>query len=427
MAERRHDLFSWPVLTGIVLCLVVRLGYGLLSPQDYEKRPLLMDGWGGIGLSMLQGKGMTLDGETPTAMRGPVCPAILAAWFASFGVSRASVVVLQSFLDTLTAVLLALAVLRFGGGRKATGAGVLIWAFYFPQLFYITRAMSEPLFTVLLMLCFWLLSRSRAPSYGAMAASGVVMGLAALTRPVAMLLLAAVAVPRWDSVPSRAWSKRALYLLVAVAVVLPWGFRNARVMGRFMLGSMNGKALYLSTYCLDQPGAPTHDPRNADFARVRAEQDLEAQGVDIEEFSELERDRWFMRTALANIRAYPLGYLREAVNNALSMLFGFYDFRFPSPAYTLVGLLHGAVYVLAALGAWRWRRRFFHPYGLLILMMLVLNTGAYAAVIGVVRFNMPMIPLLLIPGTLALSGRESSRGEVDAGASFGQSRREDRK
>ena len=169
--------------------------------------------------------------------------AYLAAFYKLFGASHLTAHVANALVGGLSAVvvyLLAREALttwraRIAGGLVAVHPGLVLYG---------ALAMSEPLSGMLVMAAFWtalVVARRRehplaGPAYGA-----IVLGIAALVRPQALLCapFLAFAVPR----DRRTWKLGAAGALAACALalvpVLPWTARNCRVMDGCALVSTN--------------------------------------------------------------------------------------------------------------------------------------------------------------------------------------------
>ncbi|MCI0440733.1 MAG: glycosyltransferase family 39 protein, partial [Chloroflexi bacterium] len=124
----------------------------------------------------------------PTSLRPPLYPALVAGVYAVCGEENyAAVRLLQLALSLMTVLL----VYRLGCMTYGPSAGTwaaLFMALYPSFLAYDNFLLTETLFTFLLMLfCVLLATSVQRRSWGAPLASGVVLGLAALTRSVLWL------------------------------------------------------------------------------------------------------------------------------------------------------------------------------------------------------------------------------------------------
>jgi hypothetical protein len=194
-------------------------------------------------------------GFDPLYKRPPGYPAVVAValWF--FGQqSLTGLLLLQHLLGVLTvAATYALSLLLHG--RAAASLAGLLTAVCGPLLVTEHYLMSESLFGLLLvatLLSFVVAAQRR--SLGLIALAGLALGLAALTRPVAQLLLPVLALlclARWAG-----WRRGLLAAMLLagcyIATVLPWMARNGAVQGSFTLAGGLGEGLAVRTIRYDQ-------------------------------------------------------------------------------------------------------------------------------------------------------------------------------
>jgi 4-amino-4-deoxy-L-arabinose transferase-like glycosyltransferase len=135
-------------------------------------------------------------------------------------------------------------------GRRSFGPGVglaaaAFTAFYPDLVWYSAHFWSEPLFLALL---WWGLERSLAADEGgsgAAAASGLLLGLAALTREVPLYFLPVLAAWMLGRRDGRSLLRAAALVATMAAVVAPWTLRNWVRFGAFVpVSTMGGRALW---------------------------------------------------------------------------------------------------------------------------------------------------------------------------------------
>ncbi len=117
-----------------------------------------------------------------------------------------------------------------------------------PHAFFAAAYVSENLLVPLLVLSAWLVVRHlKRDSFPSLVAAGIVLGYAALTQPLALLLLPAfVAAVAWSQWRRRSWllTPAAALLVSFFSVVFPWTARNYRVFGRPVLIATGGGAAF---------------------------------------------------------------------------------------------------------------------------------------------------------------------------------------
>jgi hypothetical protein len=172
----------------------------------------------------------------------------LAAFYMLFGTSHAVAHFANALVGALLAVVTYLLAREALSSRRAMVAGALV-AFHPGLVLYGALLMTEPLSALLVLGSFFVairVARAGRPLAG-IAGGALVMGLAALVRPQALLCapFLVLALPRAaaGSAARDVWRQRALGLAVACAValvpVLPWTARNCRVMDGCALVSTN--------------------------------------------------------------------------------------------------------------------------------------------------------------------------------------------
>ena len=271
---------------------------------------------------LLDGAGLT------TGLKRPIgYPLLLAGVLAAFGPDLTAVSAVQHALGVVTVGLTYLLGRACFSRWVGFGAAAAI-AVSSPQLSLEHTVLSEALFTMLLIaLTLVLIRATRASGHGPAIVAGVLLGLAALVKPVgqAMLPLAlAFAALRPGTLRRRVLSA-ALLTATFAAIVLPWMGRNLAVHGRFTVGGGLGESLLASTvdfsrgtFRFDGPDLPPEpDPtrraarriiqagvtdrasEGAVFRRLRSELGL----------SEAEADRLARDLVFETIRRQPLDFI----------------------------------------------------------------------------------------------------------------------
>jgi hypothetical protein len=126
--------------------------------------------------------------------------------------------------------------------RMVGRAAVLLLTLYPNQIGYVPLMSTEIFYEALLLLCVWLLAREQlAP----VLVSGVLFGVATLTKTQSLLLPGFLLLGVFLAAPSRRSLARLTGLACAVyittiLVVAPWTYRNYMVLGAFIPVSTNG-------------------------------------------------------------------------------------------------------------------------------------------------------------------------------------------
>ncbi|MFN8633083.1 MAG: glycosyltransferase family 39 protein [Chloroflexota bacterium] len=272
-AGRRTELL---VVLGIgLLALLVRLAFSFRAPPFVTNDSLsyLLPGF-----DLLHGGGFA-----PILKRPPLYPLFVGGVLSTFGEELRVLVLVQHLLGVVT-VLLAYGIGRLLFGPAGAAVGALLTALSGPAIVTEQYLMSEGLFTVLLAAgllaylagvrcgdslveegfadpgCAGVVATKR-PGSGRprsrvwlLGLAGALLALAALTRPLAQLVLLGLIValpvllPRWRPV-----LLGALALLLGFGiVVLPWMVRNQLVQGTFAIAGGSGEGLAVRTIRYDQ-------------------------------------------------------------------------------------------------------------------------------------------------------------------------------
>jgi 4-amino-4-deoxy-L-arabinose transferase-like glycosyltransferase len=194
----------------------------------------------GHAVRLSQGEGYVDEAKRKTAFWPVGYPLCLAVAYRLTGSRPATGIGLQIGIGTLTCLLLYFLGKQTFGVPVARVAALLL-AIYPNQVAFSTLQLTEPLFTLLVVGAFALLLRRNAGGWG-YAGAGMLLGLAALTRPA--ILLFPLFLPFWYLSQGRRW-RHALGAGLAVfcstmVTVSPWMIRNHQLSGRWTDISLSG-------------------------------------------------------------------------------------------------------------------------------------------------------------------------------------------
>jgi 4-amino-4-deoxy-L-arabinose transferase-like glycosyltransferase len=248
--------FRRGLAVAVLVAVLVRFGYVLLvvrnralglDAQSYRLLALgIRDGLGYVGPP--DGHGI----RAATATFPPVFPAYLAAASMVVGRSILALRLATAAIGVVNVALIGLLARRLAGPTVGLVAAGLA-AVYLPLVTTDGSFMSEPLYLLLVLGAVHLAVTLRdRVDVARAAATGVLIGLAALTRSEALLLIPFVAVPA--IVLARADLRRGLLSGAAVAIVpvlvlLPWHLRNASTFSEPVLFSGNSATAVAGTAC----------------------------------------------------------------------------------------------------------------------------------------------------------------------------------
>jgi hypothetical protein len=195
--------------------------------------------------NLAQGKGFISDIGEPTAARPPVLPLVLGGLYRLFGVHVAVGRALEILLGVAVVGLVYLV-----AGRLFTPGVALLAALLSainPYLIFMSSyLLTENLYTVLVLLIVLVLQRGAAHGFAGwreVAISGLLLGVASLTRPNAVLL-AGVVVPLillTGKASMRGRIGKSVVLVFAVILaIIPWTLRNHAKLGEWVVFTTHG-------------------------------------------------------------------------------------------------------------------------------------------------------------------------------------------
>lgn len=227
----------------------------------------------------------------------------------------------------------------------------------------------------------------------AMVMIGVLLGLGAYVRAPSLLLLAVV--PVWLLATGLGWWRTLLptaaAAVVAVTLLLPWGFRTWQQFGTFQMVSMNGMS---NLWMGNHPGS------DGGYHELPA---------DVAGLSVPDRERELGARAIAFIREQPGSYVVRCLRRCVSTLrsdtiaVGWSEpglvarglGGLVTPLKALTSVVH---YLIAAAALWSlWRRRRGLDRGdLLLVAVLAVLAFPFAAIVGGNRYHLPLGPILVL-------------------------------
>lgn len=351
--------------------------------------------------SMDQGAG-TLS---PTALRPPLYPALIAALWWGEGAPVTATLALQVVLGAATVTLVYLTA-RDQFGRTTAVLAAVGMIFARMTCIYTALILTETLFTFLVALGVFLWGRRRSVP------AGVAFGLAALTRttivPFLLVLFLIPLLPKWR----RRWREYAMIGVASLAVTSIWVARNAVVFGRFIpvQESGFGQNLLFGTFETRTLWGQVWNGRE-----WTADQDAHPLVSAGEGLDGMQRERVRMRLALDRITNEPLRWLTARAQQYPRL---FMDdsviYQNEPPLLVVKGilfhLLNLVIFALAAFGVFIERGRFvaLSHITLFPAFMLLIHLPLWVEP----RYSLPMMPMVAIlaaAGSLRLLERLRAR------------------
>jgi len=321
----------------------------------------------------------------PHPPHGPAYPYLLGALLAAGGGSLTFARLVQAAIGTATCVLVGLTAARWFGARAGIVTTALL-AVYGPLIWLDVSIASEGLLMFFLAAALWSAASDRQPLL-----TGALIGLAALTRPTALIFLPLLLwiVPR----------RRAIVAAAVIAVILPVTIANWRASHAFIpIQSFGGLNLYLGNSPL-RDGTASARP-GGEWEALEAQDDLGGRTLQ-----EIRRQPGAFARLL--LRKTALTFQNEEVRDTHS----FYFFRDQVPLLRwLPGfmLLFGVAAAGAATADWRDRRTHF------IAAWVALAAASCVFLVVGARYRIPIVIGLALLGGVWSGGLQAAERRAKA-------------
>jgi hypothetical protein len=351
-----------------------------------------------VAVNILNGNGYSDAPGVPNVFDAPVYQYVLAALFAVFGESLTVVKVLHAILDSVTACVVCLLALRlFASARAGVLAGLLYSVF--PLAIYLVADVApETLFTLLLALTS--LALAHAVQNGRRSHfifTGVLLGVATLTRPTTLYLLPFLIVPM---LLLRLTRRAAVHLAILslpsfVLTIAPWTVRNYVVTGEVVPVAVGGPGEVLLQG--SHPDFFTIDGKTRNY--ILYFERLKPKGIVLPpNHTDIEWDRF---TYLAAREMYAERWRNEGpAGLGLFFLhkFGRLWYATESGAHHLLSAFATVPFLLVAVAGMvtSWRRGTGRAAQLALFGILVYFILLHWITLPLVRYMIPVFPLLIV-------------------------------
>lgn len=389
-------------------------GHGLTiwDERDYDK----------LATSITERGEFAYESGRPVAIRPPLYPALVAVLYGAFGLHSYQAVRLCQILLSLGTLLLVYDL----GARlfcKRIGLWAAGWYALYPSLIlYCGLILTETLFTFLLVLFLWMLSRAvDHGSWRRLLIAGVILGLAALTRSVLWLFsvpLGLLLLFYWPGSVVRRITAAAVLAIAFAMTLAPWAIRNTLLEDTFVaVDTMGGRNLMMGNY--------EHTPFARAWATIAIEGDdswhrvLHRKHPEAAIMSQGQIDKLALREGILYAANHPWltlqrdlvklvafwGLERELVAGVTHESFG----KWSAPATVAFALVvmgaYAATILLVVFGV------LLVPANNRFLLILIVTTVAYVCALhtlsfGHSRYHLPLMPLLFPFAAAACVGRK---------------------
>lgn len=337
----------------------------------------------------------------PTAHVAPAYTLILALIFKLFGTGALGAAVKQIVTCAVAALRVSLVpLLAFQAGlgmRVALMTAALGVVWIFAPLVEVEGNFSAPWEALLLLLLIRAVYKRPVLTLRLRETFlfGAAWGLLALFNPVALIVLAALAVLwGWEqrhALPALA-ARVAVIAAAAALVMAPWAYRNHSAMGKWIwtrgnLGIEIGNGFF--------PGAYYDMVRNIQSPGMGHLLSSRTEAEAVRRMGETAYNEYRLKKAMAYLRTHPA----ESLNLVLQRFFRFW---FPAGRNILQGAVCGVFMLLAFAGIpllWRSNRRLAH----LLITVLVFFPLIYYIVHWTARYRVPIEWILVLLASLTLA------------------------
>lgn len=403
--QMRPSRIAWIAAATFALALLVRVVYVLVQSRFalFDVTFVASDSILYLTLAdnIASGRGMTLDGN-PTAFVGPGYPLFVAV-LRRFGADPFAIGVAQSVLGSLTAALAAGLAFELGRASRladrrllvVTGLAGLGAAVYPHVVFWTGYVLTETLFVFLVALSLYLTALAGRTGGPIITAAGLVMGLAAVTRPPALaigLVLAIwLALAALRGIARGGWLFAILFLIGLTLPVGAWAARNAVVLGAPVVTSTESGQVFYQGNSKGATGGTRGYVDGNDFVVLDLPPAL----------SEVERDAIHLRLALQHIAEDPAATIARWPKKIWNMW---------RPTYEGSSVRNGAITLLTylpALGLGLTGAVLLARRGGIVTTLPALFIAAWFAihviVTGMIRFRVAAEILLVVAAPFAIA------------------------
>lgn len=360
-----------------------------------------------IADNMLAGNGFRDDSGVPDGHFSPIYIAVLAGNRAVTHDSLVLVKLAHIGFDVLTAVLLTSLLTSL-----LPTATILLFAVVFALhplvLYYANNINEECLLTLAVTISFLALYRAfEKPSLNRMILAGAAGGLATMVKGSALFLPFGIAVAGalLLATPARGkWLLWAVYLGSYLVVLMPWGYRNYEVFGRF---SINPRGFGQNLWWGSDPRIFTNYGTSREEAVRQSIVEMTAKGVRCPGTNDLfATEGWELNMGLENYKElvpHPIALLHILWMKGSRT---FYASENRPSAHAMLVAIQLPLILLAFVG---WFRLFQSAQTKQFAVLMLLFIGYFFAVVSaglpMVRYFLPALPLLMIAAVCGLSAR----------------------
>lgn len=391
----------WRTLLGIALvAAIVDVAFVTLLPETFRANEAsdYFSFYRPLAQNIAAGNGLVMNGRLPSRYP-PGFPVYLAFHFLVaklLGLSAEWLITAGNVVLSTLSCFLIYWIARLAFTERIACFAALLWATYPFNLWLLKQPNSEVPFIFVLFLSVWLFLRSAFTGYIPLLLVGVLTGVAALIRPIALLvalLLSLSLLFRYAMPLLRRLIGAAMILACFLVAILPWEVALHRYSGHWVLLSTGGPPSMVNG--LDYP--LKYNGRSREWIppaasqlidRVKQHEASLATTSDIAKwlFQQFKADPVAL-TQLMLLKLWRSWFATESMLHERA-----------------IGMVQSAYGLLAIAGVWLAWRRFAEARWLIaLLVVLVLYFWAMTTlVLSIVRYMVPAMGFLMIFGAIAI-------------------------
>jgi 4-amino-4-deoxy-L-arabinose transferase-like glycosyltransferase len=398
----------------LLLAAVLRIAWAIAVPVDPVSDCAIYDQF---ARSIVAGHGYGFGPGDLNAFWSPGVAFALAGFYAVFGEGGLAVVLLNLLVALGSIALVWDLGRRWFSPLAGTTAATLL-ALWPSQIQFTTVPASEWLFNMLVLLAVWiwtLADGSLRRSLAFAAIAGVVLAAATFTRPLALLLPPLLLAERlvrtgqW----TRSMAMAAIAMTLTIGLLIPWGARNQREFGQFVLVSANsGANLWMGNNPDSKGGYMDRPERPEGFNQVQWDKELQRQSVA---FIRANPGRFLSLCARRLVILHDRETIGVVWNGpALETRYGpriLGPLKAASSLYWYIALAGGAVGAIVLLRRARWRAIVAPP----VLLLWGYFIGVHVVIVGMDRYHIPAIPWIALAAGVAFAAWRGKLQSAGAG------------
>lgn len=312
----------------VLVGFLAHFGYFLLDPSIVSNdTPTYL----AAAENMLKGHGFYSAELVPETRRTPTYPVFLAA-FMALSLDLEYVIIAQHMMVIGLALALYAFALRATKNAGLSLVAAIVFAIDPVTIFFTNKLLTETLFTVLIFMTCWtaygVTTGTKNKHLWLALVGGLIGGMAALTRPIALWFFAPLAVYFMLTLGRRGWLPA--LLCSASFVILPsvWMYRNYQQVGVATISTISADSLLFyragGALAIEDPGDYDQNlyRRKAELKVLAADYIREKTGKDVTEMSHAEKSTYYRQLGKKIILEHPLGMAKVTARGFLLVLLG---------------------------------------------------------------------------------------------------------